>query len=211
MWQGLTERYLAGDTNPLMSMIENMENQMAKMMAGDYSSILPNFSELPRELRDEVTSGNMLDLSNLTVGMSKTLEDIKDMTEFMNRYAMSGAIGGVNHGDPRLMDDSYKTKYSSSVNIYAPKNTAPTKTPAPPAPAKPQRHHTIAAGDTLWDLAQKFYGNPFKWTTIAQANENPDPYKLQIGRKLLIPFKTGGLKIVHHINPFNCWETLRAS
>lgn len=192
MWKGLTDRYLEGDTNPLMSMIADMENQMAKMMAGDYSSILPNFSELPKELRDEVTSGNMLDLSNLTVGMSKTLEDIKDMTEFMNRYAMSGAIGGVNHGDPRLMDDSYKTKYSSSVNIYAPKNTAPTKTPEPPAPAKPQRTHTIKAGDTLWDLAERFYGNPFKWTTIAQANSNPDPYKLQIGRKLIIPFKDGG-------------------
>ena len=74
--------------------------------------------------------------------------------------------------------------------------------PAPPKPApKPiadNRHYTIKRGDTLWDLAQKYYGNPYQWTKIAQANANPDPRKLQIGRKLIIPFDTGGLKYSSH-------------
>lgn len=191
MWKDLSDKYMSGDTSPMMSMIQDMENQMAKMMSGDYSSIIPDFKGLSKELKDKISSGNMLELGNMTLGMEETLREIKEMTSFMDRYRTSGALGTVDYNNPSIMDDNYKAKYTSSVDIYAPKNTAPvpSKKPEPP---KPQRQHSVKAGDTLWDLAQQFYGNPFKWTTIAQANKNPDPYKLQIGQKLIIPFKSGG-------------------
>lgn len=36
--------------------------------------------------------------------------------------------------------------------------------------------YTIVHGDTLWDIAERAYGDPYQWTKIAEANklENPD-------------------------------------
>ena len=51
--------------------------------------------------------------------------------------------------------------------------------------------HTIQRGDTLWDLAVKYYGDGTQWTKIQQANGGIDPYTLQIGRQLYIPYKKG--------------------
>ena len=31
--------------------------------------------------------------------------------------------------------------------------------------------YTVQAGDTLWDIAEKVYGNPYEWTKIFDANE----------------------------------------
>lgn len=50
----------------------------------------------------------------------------------------------------------------------------------------PQKH-VIARGDTLWDLAESFYGNGFEWKKIAEANGDPEPRALHIGRELEIP------------------------
>jgi len=48
------------------------------------------------------------------------------------------------------------------------------------------RTHTVVKGDTLWDIAQDFYGSGFEWTKIANAN----PGKigtLPNGNSLIIP------------------------
>lgn len=54
------------------------------------------------------------------------------------------------------------------------------------------KSHTIKSGDTLWALAEQYYGDGSKWTKIQKANGGIDPYSLTIGKKLIIPFATGG-------------------
>lgn len=55
--------------------------------------------------------------------------------------------------------------------------------------------HTIVKNDTLWVLAQKYYGDGSKWTKIQQANGNINPNYLPIGKKLYIPYKKGTKKV----------------
>lgn len=55
--------------------------------------------------------------------------------------------------------------------------------------------HTIVKNDTLWVLAQKYYGDGTKWTKIQQANGNINPNNLPIGKKLYIPYKKGTKKV----------------
>jgi len=62
-----------------------------------------------------------------------------------------------------------------------------TATPAPqPAPA---RTYTVAEGDTLSRISQKFYGTPNRWTEILDANHAAikDEKSLAIGITLKIP------------------------
>lgn len=49
--------------------------------------------------------------------------------------------------------------------------------------------HTVVDGDTLWDLAQDYYGNPFDWRRIWEANraEIADPNLIVPGQVLDIP------------------------
>lgn len=49
--------------------------------------------------------------------------------------------------------------------------------------------HTVKAGDTLWDLADKHYGDGSRWKEIAGANGVTNPRALQIGKTLTIPPK----------------------
>ena len=60
--------------------------------------------------------------------------------------------------------------------------------PAEAAPAAAaEGTHTIAAGDTLWDIAKKTYGAGSKWKTIADANPEIDADNLTVGTTLKIP------------------------
>ena len=49
--------------------------------------------------------------------------------------------------------------------------------------------HVIVRGDTLWDLAKAAYGEGTLWRRIAEANGNPRPRALHVGRELAIPAK----------------------
>jgi LysM repeat protein len=60
---------------------------------------------------------------------------------------------------------------------------------AKPAPAPADQTYIVQAGDSLWSIAQRFYGNPFKWPDIYHANQSQiaDPNAINIGQALTIP------------------------
>jgi LysM repeat protein len=81
-------------------------------------------------------------------------------------------------------------KGASSAITDAP----PEEAPAPQTPSRPAapaaRHHTVARGDTLFSLAQKYYGSRSKWRDIYAANRDLLPSEnspLKIGTDLKIP------------------------
>lgn len=51
----------------------------------------------------------------------------------------------------------------------------------------PQRTYKVQNGDSLWSIAQIFYGDGTKDQLIAQANHLQSPYVIQVGQILIIP------------------------
>lgn len=49
--------------------------------------------------------------------------------------------------------------------------------------------YVVQKGDTLYKLARRFYDDQSRWRDIWEANKTrvPDPDKLQVGMKLIIP------------------------
>lgn len=69
-----------------------------------------------------------------------------------------GAVGDINY-DLTLKEFKFVT--IRKIKVKTPKK----KKKRPSSKSKP-RTHTVKKGDTLWDLARKYYGNSLKWRKI---------------------------------------------
>lgn len=49
--------------------------------------------------------------------------------------------------------------------------------------------HTVATGDTLWTIAEEYYGTGFEWTRIQEANNLANANDIEEGQVLEIPEK----------------------
>ena len=47
--------------------------------------------------------------------------------------------------------------------------------------------HTVAEGETLWSISEKYYGSGFNWTDISEANNLENPGAIEVGQKLSLP------------------------
>lgn len=58
-----------------------------------------------------------------------------------------------------------------------------------PATAPAARTYTVQSGDSLWAIAERFYGNGAEWSKIHEANREqvPNPDLIQPGQVLTIP------------------------
>lgn len=56
----------------------------------------------------------------------------------------------------------------------------------PPAPALPVQYQ-VQPGDSLWHIADAFYGSGFKTEELTATNKLTDPDELQVGQIILIP------------------------
>jgi len=46
---------------------------------------------------------------------------------------------------------------------------------------------TVERNDSLWKIAVRVYGDGYKWTEIAKANNIKDPNVIEVGQKLVLP------------------------
>lgn len=68
-------------------------------------------------------------------------------------------------------------------------NPAAEEPPDPELARLPGRVHTVQAGETLYSITAKYYGDGKHWRKILVANRNrlSDPQDLRTGMKLIVP------------------------
>ncbi len=76
----------------------------------------------------------------------------------------------------------------STETATAPSAPAAEQKTAEAAPAEAARKYVIRAGDTLWDISNAFYRDPFLWPLIWKSNPSiDDPDLIYPGNALVIP------------------------
>ena len=92
-------------------------------------------------------------------------------------FAMAGTMLGMPHHQPPPAR-TIPVEHVLHVEL-----TASVK------PASPDQVYVVQAGDSLWTIAHRFYGNPLLWSRIYYANQSqiPDPNVISIGQALTIP------------------------
>ena len=93
---------------------------------------------------------------------------------------------GCNRGSVNLEGAELEALQLEKVNMVIPE--PPPSPQTRPSPGRSDRIYTVQRGDTLWHIAQKFYGDGKKYRLIIQANNITDPGTLAVGRKLIIPW-----------------------
>lgn len=68
-----------------------------------------------------------------------------------------------------------------------PKPKPKKKAKPKPKPKKKERSYKMRKGDTLWELAQKYYKNPYKWRILAKRNKIKNVRRIPIGKIIYIP------------------------
>lgn len=71
-------------------------------------------------------------------------------------------------------------KFKSALAALAGESAPPVRADERPS----QKTHTVRRGDTLWEIACRYYGDGTRWKTLAEKNGVADPRKLQIGKVL---------------------------
>ncbi|MDN6837195.1 MAG: LysM peptidoglycan-binding domain-containing protein [Staphylococcus equorum] len=190
-WKNAVDKWNAGDTNVLTQMMNDMQDELSQLMSGDGKGIMGTENLSPDDIKS-IVGDNLTDVSNIWLGIKDQLTELNSINKNLNDLNASQQRGN-NVNTPR-----YTTGATSSVIGHRDINPYLPPEPKPVAHANPAKRngvkatHTVVNGDTLWDLAKKYYGNYYQWTKIQKANGGIDPYRVPIGRKLLIPFDTGG-------------------
>lgn len=78
----------------------------------------------------------------------------------------------------------FKTKIFSFKNIPKRKLSQKIEKPSPP---KKEKFYQVKEGDTLWLIAEKFYGSGFNMEDIMKANNLTSPDFIKEGQILIIP------------------------
>jgi Transglycosylase SLT domain/LysM domain len=101
------------------------------------------------------------------------------LTKQATRIAPAVAVAGALFGMPHHV----KPPAASTTPVERVDLTSSVK------PASPARIYVVKAGDTLWSIAQRLYGNPLMWSHIYYANQSQihDPNEIYPGQKFTIP------------------------
>ncbi len=74
---------------------------------------------------------------------------------------------------------------NESTATTTPTTGAPASPPPPPEPA--EQTYTVVSGDTLWAIAERFYGDGRKYPQIAEGSGIANPDLIHPGQVLTIP------------------------
>lgn len=98
-------------------------------------------------------------------------------------------VRGPSQGDVKLLSITVRAPVRLVLPFAVLVMAAPLEAQEPQQQPPQQREHVVKTGDTLWDLARLYLGNPFLWPSIYDANRPvvENPHWIYPSERLIIP------------------------
>lgn len=108
----------------------------------------------------------------------------------MTRYGVISKFEWVYYNDYEI-DYTIEIELAPKTSYLAAQNTTSSGAASPSATSTsastPAKTYTVKSGDTLWSIAQQFYGDGSQYRKIATANNIGNPDQISVGTTLTIP------------------------
>lgn len=88
---------------------------------------------------------------------------------------------------PQISDVGLTTTPTPAPQDQTPKDVKLVEDEGKLVPANLPTSYTVAKGDHLWSIAEKFYKSGYNWVDIARENKLANASKIEVGQKLSIP------------------------
>lgn len=155
----------------------------------DYMTSYVNYYHLEAgsEQYEAVKNSNIVSILTAITGATEGTDLSKvDLAAAASDYMLSAGLSQTEL-------DALRANLAKDYSLPAEESPAepPVQTPAeePSAQTPAQATYTVAAGDCLWNIAQKLYGTGTRWPELYEANRTiiRDPNQIQIGQVLTVP------------------------
>ncbi|GGU75074.1 putative mannose-specific lectin precursor [Streptomyces albospinus] len=107
----------------------------------------------------------------------------KDADRLVVQADRNVVLYGKGGGPLRASD----TRTDTPIAAEEPAAAAPAAEEVPPPPAPEPRTYTVEPGDTLWAVAERFYGDGNRYGEIAAVSGIDNPDAVNVGQVLTIP------------------------
>lgn len=150
--------------------------------------------ELARAVAESKAGGARVDASGVTVrGSTRAADSLRRLLEALGDAELSGVTVAQSGSALRLSGavpaDAAKRRAEALAAAVAADAAGGVTVDASALVSQGTQDYVVRAGDTLWQLAERFYGNGREWPAIAAANpELPRDFaQLPVGARLKIP------------------------
>jgi chromosome segregation ATPase len=169
-------------------------NKTADTAAAEKNALAAQVAQLSSEV-DQLKSNAQSSAGSTSAEISRLNDALaalqrssaKNTTDLAATRALAQQLQGSNSV---LANENYqlKTMLARNVGGPTPANVASSSTPVPPA-TPGARTHTVAAGDSLSRISQRYYGAANRWPEIYNANRDriAGDGVLRVGTELRIP------------------------
>ncbi|MBR1912386.1 MAG: LysM peptidoglycan-binding domain-containing protein [Treponema sp.] len=100
--------------------------------------------------------------------------------------ASTAQSDGAAKSSAKQPKETVAAKENEIVIASVPSQVVPEK-PARPVEKLPDTKYTVVWGDTLWDISNAYYKNPWRYTYLAEYNHLKNPNYIKAGSVILIP------------------------
>ena len=101
--------------------------------------------------------------------------------------AFKGVVESINHRFTMFLEDGTPVRATCTLSMREARSAVEQSQATPKQSPDHAKLHAVRRGETLQAIAAEEYDNADEWRRIADANGIDDPFRLEPGRRLIIP------------------------
>lgn len=178
MWETIQKRFQTTD-----SFVSLILGVAVVLIIG---TLTINFFTRAKQTKQEAQTAASVTAEKTTLPTKHTVVEGETLWSIAEKYYTSG-YNWVDLQTANGLADADRVEVGQELTIPQATPIVPMGQVSGTSSAPKVERYTVAESDTLWSIAQAQYGDPYKWSAIATANNLENPDVIHAGNVLTLP------------------------